>query len=252
MPLRGRLISCHSQQRTGFSFVAPRVLADLATLARAVLVVGCVASVAGCRRSAALAAVDGGIDDASGAASAAASPAMPAPSSVASLAPVANPAVARRDRHASQHYSRPDATSKRVGYLRLGGSVARDPKPAGTAGCPGGWYRVYPRGYVCTGTDATTDPENPIARAAAVRPDITKAMPYRYAFVRAVAPLYLRIPTAQEQTRQSSSSPNISTGRKVGGARANKVIVGANDVPIDARGAPLARAADAALYRALD
>ena len=35
------------------------------------------------------------------------------------------------------------------------------------------------------------------------------------------------------------------------GARANKVIVGANDVPIDARGAPLARAADAGPLSAL-
>src|SRR5882724_2330833 len=43
-------------------------------------------------------------------------------------------------------YSRPDPTSPRCGYLRLGTIVDRDEKPAGNDRCPGGWYRVEPRG----------------------------------------------------------------------------------------------------------
>src|SRR5262249_35069117 len=50
-------------------------------------------------------------------------------------------------------YNRPDASSKRLGYLRLGAQVERDPEPAGTAGCAKGWYRIYPKGYVCSGED---------------------------------------------------------------------------------------------------
>jgi lipoprotein-anchoring transpeptidase ErfK/SrfK len=133
-------------------------------------------------------------------------------------------------------YSRPDGTSKKLGYLRLGAIVAREAQLAGMAGCSGGWYRIFPRGYVCTGEDATTDLSHPLARAAAVRPDTTKPMPYRYAFVRAVAPLYLRIPTAKEQhTAEFKLTEHLEWFKK-DGVEANKVILGANDVKLGSAG----------------
>src|SRR5437868_4313483 len=46
-------------------------------------------------------------------------------------------------------YAKPNDTSKKVGYLRLGAIVARSDKAYGTEGCPGGWYGVAPRGFVC-------------------------------------------------------------------------------------------------------
>ena len=206
MPLRGRLISCHSQQRTGFSFVAPRVLAisrrsparcSLSAASRAFGVPALGRARRRRRRH----------DDASGPASAAASPATPAPSSVASLSPPANSPLLAAIALQVNIYSRPDGTSKKLGYLALGAPGHPRSQPAGSAGCQ---RRLVPRlpARVCLHRrDATTDLDHPLARAAAVRPDITKPMPYRYAFVRAVAPLYLRIPTAKEQLRPSSSSP---------------------------------------------
>jgi lipoprotein-anchoring transpeptidase ErfK/SrfK len=137
-------------------------------------------------------------------------------------------------------FSRPDNTSRRFGYLRVGAVVARDATPATTQGCPGGWYRIYPGGFVCAGEEATTDVDHPIVRAAAVRPDLTKPLPYKYAFVRAVAPLYLRIPNAKEQLAAEFKLQEHLDWWKEGGAEASRVTVGANDIPIDERGVPLA------------
>jgi len=108
-----------------------------------------------------------------------------------------------------------------------------------TEGCPGGWYRIYPRGFVCAGEEATPDVSHPIVRAASVRPDLSKPLPYRYAFVRAVAPLYLRIPTAKEQLAAEFKLQEHLDWWKESGEEASRVVPGANDVPIDDRGVPL-------------
>jgi hypothetical protein len=46
-------------------------------------------------------------------------------------------------------YKLPDAASRKLGYLRLGGSVPRDREPVPGKGCKGDFYHVYPMGYVC-------------------------------------------------------------------------------------------------------
>jgi hypothetical protein len=96
-------------------------------------------------------------------------------------------------------YAKPSDTSRKVGYLRLGAIVARSDKAYGVEGCPGGWYGVAPRGYVCVGKNATLETDSPIVRAASVRPNANEPLPYSYGFIRAVAPLYLRLPSKEEQ-----------------------------------------------------
>jgi lipoprotein-anchoring transpeptidase ErfK/SrfK len=98
-------------------------------------------------------------------------------------------------------YSEPSTTAKKLGYLRLGTVVSRSEKSYGTDGCSDGWYAVAPRGFVCAGKTASLDLDAPLVRAAHVRPDTTKPLPYSYAFVRAHAPLYLRVPTKDEAHR---------------------------------------------------
>jgi hypothetical protein len=49
----------------------------------------------------------------------------------------------------------PRPNARKLGFLRQGALVRRDPDAAGHEGCPGGWYRVAPEGYVCVGTTAT-------------------------------------------------------------------------------------------------
>lgn len=136
-------------------------------------------------------------------------------------------------------FERPTGTSKKLGYLRLGALVARADKPSGTDGCPGGWYKVHPQGYVCAGDDATLDVRDPVVRAASLRPDMTKPMPYAYAFVRAVAPLYLKVPSKDEQlTAEFKLKEHLDWWREHG-EESNRAVLGANDVAIDARGVPM-------------
>jgi lipoprotein-anchoring transpeptidase ErfK/SrfK len=104
-------------------------------------------------------------------------------------------------------YTQPNTKTK-IGYLRLGSIVARSDDSFGTDGCPGGWYGVSPRGFVCVGKYATLDTSTPIVRAASVRPDLSKPLPYSYGFVRSVSPLYLRMPSRAEQEKQEYKLAN--------------------------------------------
>jgi lipoprotein-anchoring transpeptidase ErfK/SrfK len=99
-------------------------------------------------------------------------------------------------------YEKPSTKAKRIGYLRLGAIVARSEQGYGNAdSCPGGWYAVAPSGFVCTGRYATLDIETPLVKAASVRPDTSKPLPYAYGFMRSVAPLYTRMPSRHEQVK---------------------------------------------------
>src|SRR6202035_1182725 len=128
------------------------------------------------------------------------------------------------------------SASRKLGYLRLGATIARGAAPAGTQDCPGGWYSVYPRGFVCAGEEASLDPAAPLVRAASTRPDLTRPMPYHYGFVRAVAPQYLKVPSKDEQTASEFALEKHLAFWAKDGATANAVILGANDVVLDASG----------------
>lgn len=132
-------------------------------------------------------------------------------------------------------YKLANVDSRRLGYIRLGGIVRRDADPVDGKGCKGKWYHVYPMGYVCT-DEATTDVDDPLVRAASVRPDISKPMPYHYGFVRATAPQYLRIPTKEEQVRSEFKLEEHIQWFNDHKDEVQRVDLGANDVPLDARG----------------
>ena len=187
----------------------------LGTSSLAVLVVAVMAS--GCKR-------DGSSDP--GAAtitSAAVEPESP-PAEISKTAKLA--AVAMQ----SNVYAKPTDQSKKLGYLRLGAIVPRSTKAYGTEGCAGEWYGVAPRGYVCVGKNASLDIEAPIVRAANVRPDTSKPLPYSYGFVRAVAPLYLKLPSKEEAFRtEFKLAEHLSWWRRKGRAANRLNHLGAND-----------------------
>jgi hypothetical protein len=136
---------------------------------------------------------------------------------------------------ASTVYKLPDVGSRRLGYIRLGGTVDRDAEPTRGKGCKGQWYHVFPMGYVCT-DEATIDLEAPLVRAASRRPDSDKPMPYRYGFVRATAPQYLRIPSHQEQLKSEFKLDEQLAWFEQNRKEVQQVVTGANDVPLDGRG----------------
>jgi len=94
--------------------------------------------------------------------------------------------------------ARPDANATKVGYLRAGAVVEIEPGEHGKAGCPGGFRKIKPYGFVCLGPEATLDLENPIARAATRRPDITQKLPYMYGIATRGGPVYARVPTDEQ------------------------------------------------------
>ena len=96
----------------------------------------------------------------------------------------------------------PDPESRIIGFARTGALLRRAPIPASKQGCPGGWYRVEPDGYICIGKAATLDPEHPIIQLASLQPDRSLPMPYPYGKSRyPTPPLYTKIPTEIEQAQ---------------------------------------------------
>lgn len=101
--------------------------------------------------------------------------------------------------YATKVYVEPNKSAERHGYLRVGAKVKRSAEPVSRRGCKGGWYEIEPKGFVCVGEDATLDLDDPLLRAASKRPNRDMPLPYRYGFVRSVLPLYLKVPSAQQQ-----------------------------------------------------
>jgi lipoprotein-anchoring transpeptidase ErfK/SrfK len=102
-------------------------------------------------------------------------------------------------------YSRPRADEHRfLGYIRYGTSVAL--RSTGTVrgeNCPGGFYQVEPRGFVCKDRTVTLAPTPAfLAQAAATAPS-PGPFPYRYALSNGT-PMYNRVPTPDEARRREN------------------------------------------------
>lgn len=100
-------------------------------------------------------------------------------------------------------YDAPSFEARRAGYLRAGEAVARSSDPAGFEACPGGFFAIEPRGYVCAGEWASADAAHPAARRLSPRADRSALLPYRYGLSRfPTPPLYTRVPTYTERASQ--------------------------------------------------
>lgn len=128
--------------------------------------------------------------------------------------------------------ARPDSQSAIVGALRAGARVARSSAPVDRRECPDGWYAIRPVGFVCAGPSATTNLEHPVARAIQREPDRRRPMPYPYAFVRSIAPNYLRIPPREVQFEYEMRLERHLRNHQKLGAKWDVLEVGANDVPL--------------------
>lgn len=141
-------------------------------------------------------------------------------------------------------FAQPDRRSSKIGYLRAGGTLPRGEKPVKTDDCQGGWFRVHPRGFVCASVEATTDLEHPIVRALTLRPDASKPLPYPYAFVRAIAPNYYRIPSEKEQFAHEMALDRHLRSYKRLHEKWDALSVGSNDLEFDAEGNTIGVAPD--------
>jgi lipoprotein-anchoring transpeptidase ErfK/SrfK len=133
-------------------------------------------------------------------------------------------------------YLKPNRRSPKLGYLRAGSTVIRAEKPTTFDDCAGGYYRALPAGYICASGETTLDLKHPLLRALTKRPDLSKPMPYPYAFVRAIAPNYNRVPTMQEQLKYEMKLKEHLRSYNRLKKKWDAIAVGANDVPLDEKG----------------
>lgn len=145
---------------------------------------------------------------------------------------------------ATRVHQTPSSESDPIGYLRIGENVARSEEPVGFTGCKGGWYAVRPLGFVCQGDGATTKADHPLVRAFSRGPDRSQPLPYTYAFVRAVAPNYLRIPSAVEQRESEMSLERHLRNHGRFSHEWDRTAPGANDVPLGPTGAAIGPVAE--------
>lgn len=95
----------------------------------------------------------------------------------------------------------PSWSSRKLGYLRAGAVVEREPELVTKRGCRGGWYRLVPRGHVCVGSTASLESTHPVAQLSSRRPVMT-TLPYVYAISRfPPPPLYARLPSVPQQRK---------------------------------------------------
>jgi hypothetical protein len=99
-------------------------------------------------------------------------------------------------------YKRPEVKGLALGYVRAGTSVPLlDDKPVAGDGCPRGWYKVAPRGFICLNFRTTRDMNDPYFKALASVQPKEGPYPYSYAFSNG-APMYSRVPTKDEQAKE--------------------------------------------------
>lgn len=138
---------------------------------------------------------------------------------------------------ATQIWDAPEAGSKPIGYLRLGEKVPRSDAPVGNKNCKGGWYALRPLGFACNGEGATIDLEQPLVRAFPHGPDRSRPLPYKYAFVRAISPNYLVVPSKEDQLRYEMSLERHLRSYAKFKQEWDRVTPGANEVPLAPNGA---------------
>lgn len=120
------------------------------------------------------------------------------PASVAEAEPEPEPELVATARETFV-YAAPSRRSRKLGYLRVGARVRRGAEPAGTDGCPAGFYRIFPEGYVCVGETASLDLSHPLAALADRTGDRDEGLPFVYGRASLVAPpRYSRLPSFAE------------------------------------------------------
>jgi hypothetical protein len=114
----------------------------------------------------------------------------------------------------------PQRGAKALGFLQAGDQVPRASESQGNDGCKGGWFSVFPRGFVCAGDGTTLDLGHPTLVARSLRPRLDRALPYTYARTLRDARLLVRERKASDRVKVSGSLPSQSGLAVVGSWKA--------------------------------
>lgn len=110
----------------------------------------------------------------------------------------------------------PSRDASVLGFATAGAVLGRSEKPVSRDDCPGGWYSVAPRGYVCANDQTTLDAQHPTLRARNLAPARTAPLPYPYAATHRASTAYEPDPVHQDGVRERSSVRKGSTFAVVG------------------------------------
>ena len=101
--------------------------------------------------------------------------------------------------YATHVYVKPEQKARTLGLVRRG-TLLRAAKAVDGPGCARGtWYELADEGYACEGRGFTTTPGE-LASLRQLRPNMQRAVPYRYGKVNSRSALrYYRLPSAQEE-----------------------------------------------------
>lgn len=118
-------------------------------------------------------------------------------------------------------YERMDIRGPKVGYMRAGARVRIDPRPAGTDGCPRGWYAVQGGGYVCLNRMTSLNP-NELGPRTPTQPDLSQPLPYTYMVSYRPAVMYRWLPSIAdmrevEPERFGITPPNAIASANIDG-----------------------------------
>ena len=103
-----------------------------------------------------------------------------------------------------------------IGSLRIGSTVRlKSSEPVAGTGCNDKWYAVEPRGFVCADDTTTRAFESDYWKALVEQRPKKGPWPFRYAFSTG-APMYSRLPSADEQKSAEHDMGAVSTFQTLG------------------------------------
>lgn len=169
----------------------------------------------------------------------------PPPAASSARGMIAPPAVGDRlfARASAVVLAQPASSSMQVGMLSLGDAVPVSSPAAAKPDCPGGFVGVAPLGFVCAGANATLDATDArvVTARAEGRAAAIAAYPFSYGESLG-APLYARVPTADEQAK---AEPAFDANRvALAQARRSAMLGKEDEIPPYLRGVELTAPAD--------
>ena len=112
-------------------------------------------------------------------------------------------------------HDKPDASSPKLGYIRLGTRLKVTKRVPGK-GCGGAWHQLPDGGFACTGRGLVVHAKRePFIKYPPPPPDKEAATPYQYAYVKQYnTPMWWRLPTAEERAEAARQRAKLEAARK--------------------------------------
>lgn len=111
-------------------------------------------------------------------------------------------------------YDKPDLSSYKLGYLRIGQRIRVTPKVEGP-GCPKGFHQLPQGGYACASKGLVVEAKPPYMYRPPAPPRVDQSLPYDYGFVRSWnVPMWWRVPNSAELAQATDERARLEAARE--------------------------------------